>query len=56
MGIILFACTSDLGDSSGHTFINGELYILKRYLYHFISNCYIVRILLCKNKNTSKVK
>jgi hypothetical protein len=51
-----FACSSDLGDSCGHMFIKNELYLLKCYLYYFITVCYIILMLLCKNNNIRKVK
>ena len=35
---------------------NGELYLLKYFLYYFITISYIILILLCKNNNIRKVK
>ena len=35
---------------------NGELYLLKYSSYYFITICYIILILLCKNNNIRKVK
>ena len=35
---------------------NGELYLLKYFLYYFITIYYVIFMLLCKNNNIRKVK
>ena len=35
---------------------NGELYLLKYSSYYFITICYVILMLLCKNNNIRKVK
>jgi len=35
---------------------NGELYLLKYSSYYFITICYIILMLLCKNNNIIKIK